>query len=218
MPVSVNRLGITFILLGLSLLNQAAAQDISEWYALYRNKNFSALRQEIEQQTDSSGRNDELRFFKTLFLENGDDAFAIYEQLYPRSSGTLRTCLGEKLAQYYYARGFYVRAAEFGGNDSKSMTIDESAVSRSVKGTGPAEGKKVNFIIQVGAFSQEPNARHLQDGLRAQKIESQIVTRVVNGRNLYCVWVNGEHSLEATLKTADNIKERFQVEYRILEN
>jgi hypothetical protein len=215
------KLGKVILLLGLGFSIQVQAQDFSELYVLYQNKNFTELQQKIEQIKEPYQDNIEVKFFKALFLENGDEAVKIYEQLYPATSGILRAKVGEKLAQYYYARGFYSRAAEI-VKDQATTSASESAATRSGsvsgKGNQQSEKKKVNFVIQVGAFGQEDNARQLQKTLRAQNISSRLVTRMVNGRNLFCIWIEGTDSLDETLQIANNIKNRFKLEYRILEN
>ncbi len=219
----VRRLGILTLLLGFNILNQLLAQDFSELYALYQQKDFITLQQKTQQIADQYPDKDEVQFFKALFLENGDEAIKIYEQLYPRAVGILKTKLSEKLTQYYYARGLYVRAAEFDKTPAATTTSAPSSVpiisnTDNAPTAKPIDIKKGNYIIQVGAFGEEENARQLQNSLHQQKINSQIVKRIVNERNLYCVWVTGGNSLDETLRIADKIKNRFKLEYRILKN
>jgi len=196
------------------------AQNFSELYLLYQNKDIAVLKQKLESVTGQYPDNKEIIFFNALFLENGEEAFKIYEHLYPEVSGNLKRVVGEKLAQYYYARGFYVRAAEY---ENDQITIESSSpaavhsASPQVKSDRTGD-KKANFVIQLGAFGQEDNARQLQKTLQAQNITSRLVTRMVNGRNLFCIWIEGTNSLEETLQIAENLKNRFKLNYRILEN
>jgi hypothetical protein len=222
MKAAIKYSGILTLLSGLVILDQLQAQDFSELFSLYQQKNFSTLQQKIMSLSDRYADHDQIQFFNAVFIENGDDAFRIYEQLYPRATGIFKVILAKKLSQYYYARGFYIRAAEFdkvlAAATSSSDTVPLNAAAREKSATTQADKKRVNFIVQVGAFGQEENARNLQKSLQGQVIQSRIIRRMVNGRNLYCVWVDGGNSLEETIKIADTIKDRFKLEYRILEN
>jgi len=221
----VRRTGLLVPLLGFILLSRLTAQDFSELYTLYQQKNFSALQQKTEQLAGQYPDRDEIQYFKALFLENGEEAVKIYEQLYLRAAaaGMLKSELSKKLSQYYYARGLYVRAAEFDKAPAATTPVPSSNVPSLTNNAArpaakPAQTKETKYIIQVGAFGGEENARQLQQVLQAQKYESQIVERMVNERNLYCVWINGGTSLDETLRLADKIKNRFKLEYRILKN
>ncbi len=223
MTSPVRRLGFLILLLGFIVLDQLTAQDFSELYAMYQQKNFSALQQKTQQLAGQYPQQDEIRFFQALFFENGEEAVKIYEQLYLRATGALKNELSKKLSQYYYARGLYVRAAEFDKTPAVPGLIPSVAVPHISNTAGkpaakPIQDREKNYIIQVGAFGEEENARQLQQSLQAQKFESRIVERVVNERNLYCVWVNGGNSLDETLRLADKIKNRCKLEYRILKN
>jgi hypothetical protein len=206
-------------------MNQLMAQEFSELYTLYQQKKFTALQQKTQQLALQYPDKDDIQFFKALSLENGDEAVKIYEQLYLRAAatGVLKYELSKKLSQYYYARGLYVRAAEFekppettSPAPSGSVTLMSNAAG--VPAAKPGQDRETNYIIQVGAFGEEENARQLQKNLRAQKFESKIVERLVNEHNLYCVWVNGGNSLDETLRLAEKIKNRLKLEYRILKN
>ena len=218
----IKRLWITGLLIWFNFPHHLAAQNISELFSLYQDKNFSVLQQKVQELSIPYPEKAELRFFNALFLENGEAAVQVYEQIYPDAGGILKTELAKKLGEYYYARGFYTRASEFDKVRQAGPAVIQpgppDVISRETKISTPPEKKKVNFIIQVGAFGQEENARQLRKSLQAQKIGSRVVTRLINGKNLYCVWVDGGNSLDETLRIADAIKGRFQLEYRILEN
>jgi cell division protein FtsN len=206
-------------------MNQLTAQDFSELYRLYQQKKITALQQQTQQLAGQYPDKDEIQFFKALSLENGDEAVKIYEQLYLRAAAgeVLKNELSKKLSQYYYARGLYVRAAEFDKTPATASPIPPGAVplmstTAGVQTAKPTQDRATNYIIQVGAFGEEENARQLQKSLHARKFKSSIVERTVNGRTLYCVWVNGGASLDETLRLADKIKNRFNLEYRILKN
>jgi cell division septation protein DedD len=111
----------------------------------------------------------------------------------------------------------YVRAAEF-EKTSAAGPAGGAMPAAAVPSGQSTEGQKINYIIQVGAFGEEENARQLQKSLQTQKFPVRIIERVVNDRNLYCVWVNGGESLDETIRLADKIKNRFKLEYRILKN
>jgi hypothetical protein len=213
----IRKLGMVLLLMGLPAGGTFRAQDFSDLYDLYQKKNIDALKQRVEQLAAQYTQNKEIMFFSTLFMEDGEEAFKTYEQLYTQAEGQLRNIIGEKLAQYYYACGFYVRAAEFKNGQPAVSPAAATAAGPNRDGKG-VEKQQSNFVIQVGAFGQEDNARQLQKILQARDIKARLVTRQVNGQNLYCVWIAGTNSLNETLQIAENLKERFKLEYRILEN
>ena len=53
--------------------------------------------------------------------------------------------------------------------------------------------------------------------LKTQNLDSEIVLRTVNRKLLYCVWLKGSDKFNETLKHAENIKQKYQLQYRIIQ-
>ena len=55
----------------------------------------------------------EIRFFRTIFTDNGEEALEVYQELYKSSEGPLKNLLAKKMSEYYFALGYYVKAQEY---------------------------------------------------------------------------------------------------------
>ena len=60
------------------------------------------------------------------------------------------------------------------------------------------------------------NANQMQEMLTTQNVNSIIKKRDVNGRILYCVWVPGKKDFKETLDFANSLKNRYELEFRII--
>jgi hypothetical protein len=190
------------------VLISAQAQDTQNLYDLYNQKKFAELNQKVSILTKKYPNNIEIRFFKTIMIEDGDKAFKIYEELYKSAQGTLKTYIAQKIADYFYAMGYYVKASEY------------QRVATSVRRKEPQQ-QTVNpaasseLIIQVGAFKFIENAQYLQKILQSHNITSRVVKREIESKTLYCVWLDGKSNFEETRDYAENIKKKLNLQYRI---
>ena len=71
-------------------------------------------------------------------------------------------------------------------------------------------------MIQVGAFGVTENADDLAQSLREKNLAVEVVNRMIGGRNLYCVWVVGDEGLKKTEDLAREIKQKYNLSYRII--
>ena len=204
------------------LLAVSPAQDLEELYRLYGahalaelEKRLSTLPQDAEQIPD-------IVFFRTVFDENGEEAARIYEQLFEASDGWLKKVTADKLAQYHYARGYYVKAADFAAiAEAAPARLDRNPVlQRKPDTTPPADRTQIQeyrYAIQVGAFGYRDNAEKMLDLLNKQRLEARIVKREVNGKTLFCVWIDGQNDREKTQEYARELKEKYNIPYRVVE-
>ncbi len=180
------------------------AQSFEQLHQLYQQKKMDELGQLVRNNTSNSK---EIVFFKTLFNESGEESIRIYESLFAGSSGELRSLVAKKISEYYYAKGFYVRAAEY--NKYIQATTNPIITPTVVSSTKP-------YFIQVGAFSFRDNANRMKELLLEKKIESNVMVREINGKSLYCVWVNGSATYNETKIIADELKANYKLNYQII--
>lgn len=196
------------------------AQTYPELYVLYQTNRITELASKVEQLRSTKTQDSELLFFKALFNENGLEAVRIYEQTFNQSQGSLKNLAAEKLAQYYYARGFYVKAEEFQkyADQYIPVVIDKEKSKSAENSSEKIEAKNTDlYQIQVGAFSVRKNAQELMDHLAAKDYQVQIVNREINGQTLYCVWVRGRENLDNTEQMAKEMKNKYKLSYRIIQ-
>jgi len=72
------------------------------------------------------------------------------------------------------------------------------------------------YFIQVGAFGLEGNAEQRVQFLKIQDIHSKIITRKVNDKTLYCVWIEAQTDLDKSLEQAKKIKQKYDLEFQIM--
>ena len=175
-------------------------------YLLYAQKNFEELKIELNKFNDQINSSTDLTFLNAHFLEDGDAAAKIYETLSESSTGILKYYVRQKLAEYYYARGFYVKAAEWksGADIPADLNARLPAISRA-------------FKIQVGAFGFKENASKLHNYLETNNIHSEIIQRDINNKTLFCVWIDGKDSRDQTEKYAEEIKSKLRLNYQIVQ-
>ena len=104
---------VTWILSFLFFNSIVSAQNHQDLFEFYAKKQFSKLESRIQQLRNSAKDDPEVLFFSTILTDNGDSAFSIYEQLFIQSQGPLKKLASEKLAEFYYALGFYIKSSEY---------------------------------------------------------------------------------------------------------
>jgi hypothetical protein len=190
------------------VLISAQAQDTQNLYDLYNQKKFAELNQKVSRLAKKYPNNIEIRFFETILIEDGDEAIKIYEELYKRAQGNVKTHIAQKIADYYYAMGYYVKASEY---KRVATTVKRKEPQQQTVNTAASS----ELIIQVGAFKFIENARYLKKILQSHNITSRVVKREIEGKTLYCVWLDGKSNFEETRDYAENIKKKLNLQYRI---
>jgi hypothetical protein len=207
---------ILSLFLSLSFVYARKHQDLFEYYT---NKQFDKLATRLEQLEDNAQNDPEVLFFNTVLTDNGDSAFQIYERLYIQSLGRVKNLAAEKLAEYYYARGFYIKSSEYEKFAKTYIPIKTSEVLKSGDNNIETEIElkpKSTYKIQVGAFGVIDNANDLAEFLRGKNLEVSVVNREVGENNLFCVWVEGGSDFISTEDIANDIKKKYQLSYRIV--
>jgi hypothetical protein len=190
------------------VLISAQAQDTQNLYDLYNQKKFAELNQKVSRLAKKYPNNIEIRFFETILIEDGDEAIKIYEELYKRAQGNVKIHIAQKIADYYYAMGYYVKASEY---KRVATTVKRKEPQQQTVNTAASS----ELIIQVGAFKFIENARYLKKILQSHNITSRVVKREIEGKTLYCVWLDGKSNFEETRDYAENIKKKLNLQYRI---
>jgi len=179
-------------------------------FELYQNHEFNQLSGSfIELSTAQKLNSEELLLFESLLSEDGQKSFAGMMKLTKSAEPRIRKIALEKIKDYYFARGYYQTASEYeiemiGISDESAPPVIQPELSGSV------------FHIQVGAYGFRENAERLQKMLETQNIRADIVTRSQNSKTLFCVWINGKESLEATMEFAQTLTEKYDLSYHII--
>lgn len=184
-------------------------------YTLYEQKQFEQLKSELNKYPNGSNASLDIRFFNALLEQDAELARQEYQNIFDHATGKLKNMAAGKLMEYYYARGYYVNAEKY-----HKFIVDNKAVVSGSGAAGETVSEKLaktdTYFIQVGAFGMKDNAQELSQMLGTQDLPSRIVERNVNGKTLFCVWIEGKDSFENTLKYADKIKSKYDLEYRII--
>jgi len=207
------------ISLMLAMSNIVYGQNFDDLYQLYQNNDFTRLKSEFAKIGELDSKNlYEYRFFEALLNNNAEEAKSIYEQIYSKSKGKVKLLAAEKLRQYYYARGYYLTAADYQKyvvkhedqlpeREDEPIKVPDETVQSSTD---------LSYFIQVGAFGLSDNANQLKNMLETQNINCSIVEKNISNTRLYCVWIKGKSNLESTIDYANIIKERYDLNYRII--
>ena len=187
---------------------ESYGQSFEQLNQLYQKKKMIELEQLIRNSTSESR---EIIFFKTIFDENGSKSIRIYESLFTKTGGELKGLVAKKIAEYYYALGYYVKASEY----AKYATATSPAAHTSIATVTTVLPDK-QYFIQVGAFGYKDNANRMKELLREKNIESDVKVRQVNGKTLYCVWVHGDKTYRDTKIFADDLKKKYKLNYQII--
>ena len=181
-------------------------------FSLYEDLKFEELKSEIDKLDKKYSESPEIKFLNTVFLENGEDALKIYLQLFQNSYGDLKAIISKKLSDYYYAKGYYITSSKY-----KKYMVESTKATSGKQNNKNKHVEDNKYIIQLGAFGLKENAYQLQEMLQTQNLYTRIENRNINGKILHCVWLDGKNGFSETLEFAEKIKEKYHLQYRILQ-
>lgn len=204
---------ITLILLFLLPLN---AQKNATLYSLYKQNKYSTLKEKVMVLKGEITQAEYL-FFTTLFIQDADQAYLNYEQIFQNASGAVKYYAGERLKHFYYAKGYYSTASNYQKYlaDNHSLVDEQSVDDKKIEEYTP-DSKDEKLYIQVGAFGIKENADQMKKMLDTQNVPSKIKQRVVGKNRLFCVWVIGKKEFKETLNLADELKRKYHLDYKII--
>lgn len=179
-------------------------------YSLYQNEKLEELRFELNK--IENNKSSEIEFYNSLFMENGEEALQKYLNIFEKSYGELKSIVSKKLSDYYYAKGYYLTAAKY-----QKFLVESTDSKPSQQNNNSVSGNNTKYIIQLGAFAQKENAVQLKEMLQTQNLYTRIEERNINGNDLHCVWMEGKKGFSETLEFAEKIKEKYHLQYRILQ-
>ncbi len=182
----------------------------------YRLHQFKQIKQALAQVAPQDTSTPAYLFFKTLLIKDGLQAKRNYEQVYLHADNPLKKLAAQRLHDYYYALGLYVKAAQYEGTPSDSSNHAILPKNQSQGESANLFSRPSSLKIQFGAFSSKANAQDQAKLLRKQHLPVRIVERTINGRTLFCVWVDGLSNIEETRKFAEQIKKQVHLDYRII--
>jgi SPOR domain len=203
------------ILLGMILYAiPLLGQDSAQLFRLYQDKDFVALKENYLKVKAKLPKADQL-FFNALYNKDAEKAFSIYKDLFQNSNGKLKYFSGERLKDYYYARGYYSTASDYEKYLVENRQLIET-IGSTKQPFRPEVVDTEKLFIQVGAFGLKENAEQMREMLSTQKVASIIKIRHVKNRELFCVWVIGKQNFKQTLKFADELKHTYHLDYKII--
>lgn len=133
----------------------------SKCLELIQTRDFKAAKTLFE--TLSNSQSETYRFLTAYFSRDAQAAVETYEYLAVNAaSATVKQMSRQKLYEFYYARGYYVRASQYEGS---VLTVAKSTAPEAV------------FHIQCGVFSTESNALTLKEKIADTKISEVYLKR-----------------------------------------
>lgn len=167
-----------------------------EWYNLYINDEITKL-----QKLNSNGNisdSDWQEFLNILNVENTDKSISAYVKLYDHSEDDyLRKCILDRISQYYYAKGFY---------ETASRILEDRQFRHRMFSL---KKKKIQFGVQLGAFSSYKNALKSKNRFSSHLEEVSIVTKNRNGSKLYVVIAGKLETKKDAVSMKKRILQRF---------
>jgi len=200
------------IWLVLLLTVSGIAQNTDELYRLYQQNNVAELKEVLQAFPDPGEHKYDLQFFKTLYLQNGEQAKLKYQRIFDHGDAKIKLLAAKKLMDYFYSIGYYVTATKYQKYIVEHSAPESKNTIKPVVGTQPQQ----KYFIQVGAFGLHANAFQRVKFLGTQDVKSEVVDRQVNGKMLFCVWIEGSPDLDKTLLYANKIKQKFDLEFQIM--
>lgn len=216
---SATLIALLYCLMAASHFPLYGDDNIDHLYRLYTNQSYDKLINKIQQLSDNGYSNTDFRFFEALLLQNAEKAVKEFEYVYEHGTERIKVLAAQKLMDYFYARGYYVTASRYQKYiaENEQLEIDTEGQNEADPEAQNVQQEEANrFYIQVGAFSLKDNAERLSDMLATQHIDAQIVEKKVNGRQIFRVWISGKNTFESTLNYANDLKTKYDLDYRII--
>jgi hypothetical protein len=188
-------------------------------FVLYEQKEFSRLNEELNRIAPQYPEAQEIKFFKSLFLHDGQAAKDQYSAAFEKGSPAIKFLAAKKLMDYFYARGYYGKASEYqkylAENEMPAITEDVKPDNYKPDLQRQSRSDDV-YYIQIGAFGMRENAKQRCDMLATQHITAEIVIKKSGSKNLFCVWIKGYPTFDETIRYANTIKSKYDLDFRIL--
>ena len=191
------------------------SQSVSNIYDLYQNKEYGKLKEKLKSIKAKLPQAEQV-FFETLFIDDAEQAYAIYKDLFNKYDGKVKYYAAERLKDYYYAKGYYSTASDYERYLVENRALIENISNEIVHDVEESPEDTDKFYIQVGAFGLHENAEQMQEMLKTQKIDSKIITREVRSKTLFCVWIPGKDEFNDTLQYANELKQMYHLDFNII--
>jgi hypothetical protein len=191
------------------------SQSVNTIYELYQNKEFKKLKEKLNSIKANLPKAEQL-FFETLFINDAEQAYTIYKDLFNKYDGKVKYYAADRLKDYYYAKGYYSTASDYERYLVENRALIENSSNEIIHDAEESPVDTDKFYIQVGAFGLHENAEQMQEMLKTQKIDSKIITREVKSKTLYCVWIPGKEEFSETLNYANELKQMYHLDFNII--
>ena len=208
-----------FIISTLFTFKVSADDGLEELLSLYEKKEFTNLKSAVDKLQPQKNNSVDFLFYKTLFTEDGEAAFKDYQTVFKNGSKIYRSLAAQKLMEYYYAKGYYMNASKYQKYQVENPYNQEYIQTKNKqadKNSTVSQNDSKLYQIQIGAFGVKDNALQLQRMLETQDVKAKMVIRIVNNKELYCIWIAGTDDFENTLKYANKLRSKYNLQYRII--
>jgi len=174
------------------------AADVSVIASLYQNQEFTTLKNYYD--TNQIKEPGWREFIEAVFEPDAEKAMVLFTKSYEEAKDkTLKLCIKERVASFYYARGYY--------ETSEKILKDDEYFRSIITIKEETEVSAEKFGVQVGAFSDYKNATKSQKKLMKDIGEVSILSKRIDGKNLYVVVVGkytSRDDAEKKLKELEN--------------
>lgn len=217
-------------------INPNELPDISEYLKYYESGLIKRIQLDMPALKEKYGVTAEIMFFDGILEENGDEAYAIYQEIlknFPESSVIEHTLF--RVAQFNYAKKQYYTSKKYYLElmdkfpDTKyysSVTKTLSSIDN-ILGVMPDKSKDSypidihqtrEFVIQLGVYAVQNNAGNVKDYFQEIGYNNvEIIKDIVTGKPKYKVWLRGYNNKEEASREGRNIKFRYKFDYIVFE-
>ncbi len=179
------------IIFSISFCLNVTAQP-QKWYKLYKDNDLLKLEQSWK--SGKINNTDWNTFLGYIFTEKFEDILPSIIQLYDRTTDKfLKRAILDRLSQYYYSKGFY---------DTANRILHDVQFRNQIFSI---KKKKIQFGVQLGAFSSYENALKSKQNLSKKLNDIFIISRNRNGRKFYLVVAGKFNSKSEAIQYKNNI-------------
>ncbi len=161
----------------------------------------------------------EVLFLEALLTQNADDAIKKYLQLYEKyPNNKYSDLILYRIYSYYYAIGLYKNAEKY-FKELKEKCPHSSYISKnSINNAKPDERfNSHRFTIQAGAFLNPDNAKKLNEILKKEGYDSEIINKEIGGSVLSIVNCGKFLTKDEADRVLFELENKFNIKGRIVE-
>ena len=210
--------------------------DISEYLKYYESGLIKRIQVDMPLLKEKYGVTAEIMFFDGILEENGDEAYAIYQEIlknFPESPVVEHTLF--RVAQFNYAKKQYYTSkkyylelvdkfpeTQYYGQVTRALGLIDNILGvmpDKSKDSYPIDINRTReFVIQLGVYAVQNNATNVKKYFQEIGYNNiEIIKDMVTGKPKYKVWLRGYVTKEDASREGRRIKLRYRFDYIIFE-